>query len=195
MRLEILIEVASIFSESSHDVVRRSLQKLPQILRPVYFGDSENGLNKRNQILEKELFERFAGEHPYGFFLFGGSGYPLYNLKIHAKSGFSELHMDLHENNEEYIVSFFETIVLSNPRFAYAADYEERKYRNRCYKTIGANRIEAWVGRDIHKYVPGLYFYTLLSEHLIGTHNVDFTSLVSAAASYDKTRWGAVSLA
>lgn len=184
-----LIEVASTFSQDFQGVLDE-LQKLPQAIRPAYFGDSENKLNERNIVSDSQLFERFLRRNTSGFFLFGNDGCRLYDIKISPREECFELYLDMSEDIEDNILPFFETIVWANPEFAYAADLNERKHRNRCCKIIGMNRISDWVGRDIRKYVPGLYYCTLFSERLIRMHDIDFARLASAALSHDELRSG-----
>ena len=116
--------------------------------------------------------------------MFRSDGCRLYDLKISPSERLAVLYLDMSEDIEESIIPFFETIVSADPEFAYAADLSERNHRNRCCKTIGMNQISDWVGRDIWKYVPGLYYCTLFSERLIRMHNIDFAPLASAALSH-----------
>ena len=175
-----MIEVASYFSKDDLGTVFGSLQELPEEIRPVYFSDSESLANSKNLISDKKRFEKFVEKNPDGFFLLGNDC--LYDLKLFS-GGYSQIYLDLPEKFQVHLNPLFNAILKFSPDFAYATDCEERKHRNRCYKTIGVNHIEDWVGRDISKYVPGLYCYTLLSKRLIEKHGVDISELESSALS------------
>ncbi len=78
--------------------------------------------------------------------------------------------------------------------FGHAGDTEEYKHRNRHYITIGINQIEAWIGRDLEKYIPGVYWYTLLSDELPSKHGVDLASLSAEAISTETLGDGSLHL-
>lgn len=46
--------------------------------------------------------------------------------------------------------------------FAYACDSDERAHRNRISRKMDYGVHEAWVGRDFSKYLPGIYWITVL---------------------------------
>lgn len=176
-----MIEIALYFSQGDLENVLSGLQKLPEAIHPIYFSDSESMTSANNTISDTKRFGQFKGKNSEGFFLLGNSC--LYDIKVYSE-GYSKIYVDLPEELQDYVLPFFEVIAQSNIEFGYAADGNEIKHRNRYYKTIGVNNIEDWVGRDISKYVPGLYCYTLLSQQLIEKHSVDLPLLVSSASSY-----------
>lgn len=178
-----MIEVASYFSKDDLISVLGSLQKLPEAIRPIYFSDSEYVADLQSLVSDTKRFDKFIDKNPDGFFLKGNSC--LYDFKCFSQ-GYSQVYLDLADDLQEYLIVFFELIAESSPVFAYAADGEERKHRNRCYKTIGANHIESWVGRDVNKYVSGFYCYTLISRDLIEKHSVNIEKLSSAALLHSK---------
>lgn len=49
--------------------------------------------------------------------------------------------------------------------------------RNRYFVTIGTNHIETWVGRDLRKYISGLYWRTGIGSDLVKRHGVDDLSV------------------
>jgi hypothetical protein len=58
----------------------------------------------------------------------------------------------------------------AQPTFGFACAVEEREHRNRVTTKLGINTIESWVGRDTQKYIPGLYWWTLLPASLAEKH-------------------------
>jgi hypothetical protein len=178
-----LIEVASYFLKDDLNNVLASLKKLPEILRPIYFSDSESVADSQSLLSDTKRFDSFLKKNPDGFFLKGDNC--LYDFKLYSK-GYSQVYLDLPDGLQEHLIPFFEEIAESVPVFAYAADEGERKHRNRCYKTIGANHIEDWVGRDVSKYISGLYCYTLISSELIEQHGLDTETLAASALLHSK---------
>ena len=173
-----MIEVRSYFSKYDINKVLEILLILPEAIRPTHFSDRDDVVNSKNLISDKNRFKTFLEKNSTGFFVQGKNG--IYNLNISSK----KIDLYLPDKFQEYIQTFFEAITPLNPDFAYAADDEEREHRNRCYKTIGINQIESWVGRDINKYVPGLYCCTLLSKNLLDKHNINLKILLDAATSH-----------
>lgn len=178
-----MIEVALYFLKDDLNSVLGSLQKLPEILRPIYFSDSESVVDSQNIFSDRNRFDSFLKKNTDGFFL--KSDNCLYDFKLYSK-GYSQVYLDLPDDLQENLITFFDVMAESNPVFAYAADEGERKHRNRCYKTIGANHIEDWVGRDVSKYISGLYCYTLISSELIEQHNLDIETLAASGLLHSK---------
>jgi hypothetical protein len=48
----------------------------------------------------------------------------------------------------------------------------------------GASKIESWVGRDTQRYVPGLYWLTLLPEALARQHGVPLAAVRAVARQH-----------
>ncbi|MFE0754622.1 hypothetical protein ACFW16_11750 [Inquilinus sp. NPDC058860] len=70
------------------------------------------------------------------------------------------------------------------PIFGFACTPEERYQRNRVMVKIGVNNIESWVGRDTQKYVPGLYWLTLLPDALAVQHDVPISAVEAVALEH-----------
>lgn len=61
-------------------------------------------------------------------------------------------------------------------RFFFAADRDEYEHRNRFKAEVGDSLVEAWVGRDLTRYLPGLYWRTMLPRDSAG--HLDFADRV-----------------
>lgn len=169
------------FSEIDLDKLLNAIFRLPDAIRPIYFSDNDSKRNKKNLVTNTKLFDAFIEKNRIGFFLRGEKG--LYD--IHTYPGLSpHINFDAPNEFQQYIMPLFEAVAPFDPCFAYAADREERIHRNRCFKTIGINHIESWVGRDFKGFLPGLYCHTLISDRLVEKFNVDLAELVSAAPSH-----------
>ena len=63
---------------------------------------------------------------------------------------------------------------------------EEEEEKNRACIQFGGATIEGWLGRDLEKKIPGLYWLTLISEALANRHNVSISSLAGAALEHSE---------
>ena len=168
-----------------------SLLVLPDSIRPSHYSDNEDLSSSKDKVADKQRFDRFIEENPEGFFMLGEKC--LFDVKL-SSAGYSSVYLDLPEELQSSIPAFFEILAYENPIFGYAADVEERKHRNRFYLTIGVNHIEDWVGRDLDKYVSGLYCYTLLSDSLLAKHQINLSSVQVGTLSVTNLGNGTVHL-
>ena len=71
-----------------------------------------------------------------------------------------------------------------NPNFGYACTQDERYRRNRVTLKMGTDTVESWVGRDLEKYIPGVYWWTILPENLTKKHGVSLKVFERAAKEH-----------
>lgn len=176
------VQIGVFFDKQDVEKLISSLMTLPEALIPKIFSSSENRKYKKDQVADKERFESFKQRNPAGFFLYAESC--TYNLFIHSK-GYSILYVDEFKFGQDYklIRHIFRATLSVRPVFGYAAEFDERKHRNVYEITIGMNHIEDGVGRDPDKYIPGVYWQTLLPDALLSKHHVDLASLETEAIS------------
>ena len=74
---------------------------------------------------------------------------------------------------------FMERMATLAPIFGYACAWEEYLHRNQIVVKLRTGTLEAMLGKDVSKYVPGLYWLTMLSESL--SHQVPLAELEDAA--------------
>src|SRR5215831_1788469 len=136
------------------------LLSLPVALRPTHFSDEEGVATKRVPITETKHFEAFVEENrTIGFFLFAPG--ILYDISFKRQ----RLICGAEINGSPAIAKdLLVHMAAAHPIFAFACAPEERKRRNRIVMKQGINTIESWLGRDTEKYIPGLYWLTMLSE-------------------------------
>jgi len=72
----------------------------------------------------------------------------------------------------------------ARPIFGFACVPEEREQRNRVTIKQGLNTIDSWVGRDTKKYIPGLYWWTLLPASLADRHGVSLPTIARTALEH-----------
>jgi hypothetical protein len=70
------------------------------------------------------------------------------------------------------------------PIFGFACAPEEKEAKNRVTNKQGLNTIESWVGRDTRRYIPGLYWLTLLSAALVEKHGVSLSVIERVALEH-----------
>lgn len=74
--------------------------------------------------------------------------------------------------------------------FGYVCDVEEREHRNRisAHKSYGVH--EAWVGRDYHRYLPGVYWLTFIGMELLPKYAVILPLLHDISVQIDNVGGG-----
>lgn len=142
----------------------RILQTLPSPLRPNRFSSEEDEGKASGQVSDEAKFRAFVSKNAYGFFLF--SERARYNIVLRPKDGFCNLVADPLGDGlvESEVVLILKAVASAGSVFAFAANPEEYHHRNRYVRTLGANQFEAWIGRDLRKYLPGIYWLTVLSK-------------------------------
>ena len=70
------------------------------------------------------------------------------------------------------------------PLFGELCVKEELFHRNRVFTKLDFGTCESWVGRDLNKYLPGLYWMTVVSETLAEKHGVPLTKVGAAALKH-----------
>jgi hypothetical protein len=70
--------------------------------------------------------------------------------------------------------------------YAYAGQFEERKHQNRITAKKKYGTEETWVGRDYHRYLPGLYWLNLVPKSLLERHGISEMAIKSIAASCEE---------
>ena len=176
------MELAIYFEGQDVESALGALEQLPEPLRPVFFSEEESVKDKKDLVKDDRRFKRFRRDRSLGFFLF--AEHCLYDISTRPND-LAVIYVDPKEDADfmDLAPAFFESMSTTQPVFGYAADTKEREHRNRLFKEIGVNNIEAWVGRDPSKYVPGLYWHTLLSDQIVSDHEVDIGALSSKAES------------
>lgn len=142
-----------------------ALQTLPSDIKPVRFSVEEGDETANGRVDDKPKFKAFIAKNEYGFFLFAERA--RYNVFLRSKGGFSSIVVDddlggrLTESDAVVILN---ALASAGSDFSFAASSDEYHHRNRYFRKLGANQFEAWIGRDLRKYLPGIYWLTALSK-------------------------------
>jgi hypothetical protein len=173
------------------------LQALPALIRPIYFAEDEGKIIAANVLTDETRFEKFRKKNPTGFFLYADDK-TFFDISA-RRVGYAEVTLYLAEGlPDELATAFFKCLIGCKPVFGFACEYQEPVpdangsyvvsngdaegeyyHRNRHYITIGKNHVESWIGRNLEKYIPGVYWYTLLSDGLLTKHGVKLADLVA----------------
>lgn len=83
------------------------------------------------------------------------------------------------------VQAFMERMATLGPTFGYACAWEEYLHRNQIVVKLRTGTLEAMLGKDdLSKFVPGLYWLTVLSKSLVETHRVPLAELEAAALEH-----------
>jgi hypothetical protein len=82
-----------------------------------------------------------------------------------------------HTENERGLLDLFRALCEEKLIFGYACHAEEREHRNRVAKAMRYGLHEAWVGRDHSRYLPGIYWLTVISVETLSKLEVSADTL------------------
>lgn len=174
------------FESESLDRVLAIFLSLPPSLRPTHFSDDEVDVSRRKAIDNSRDFALFFNNRTTGFFLFG----PALNCLASIVPGKSILMYCSIDGEPDLAKRFMVHMALAQPIFGFACAPEEREWRNQVVIKQGVNTIESWVGRDTRKYVPGLYWLTLLPVTLAKKHGVPLSVIEGVALEHMELEGG-----
>lgn len=181
-----MVSVELEFENGSLDRVLATLLSLPSSLRPTQLSDDEADVSRRVSIDDRPKFAAFFKGRTTGFFLFGPT------LNCLATTGPSKsIRLFCSIAGDPALAKQFLTLMAAaRPIFGFACVPEERQYRNRVVTKQGVNTIESWVGRDPQRYIPGLYWLTLLPEGLVKKHDLPLSTVEKIAQEHIELEGG-----
>lgn len=174
-----MIEAGLEFLGSIHAVVPEFVS-LPELVRPVHFSHDERLGSNADRVEDIKRFSAFITKAKSGFFLLGPSA--TYSIRI-AADGHIRCDCFL-EVEPATVEGFMKYMASAQPIFGFACAPAEREKRNSITTKQGASTITSWVGRDTRKYVPGLYWITLLTDALAANHGVPIPMLKAIAKEH-----------
>ena len=78
-------------------------------------------------------------------------------------------------------VAFLERMAAENPAFGFACAWEELVHRNQVVVKTTVGTSENFLGQNLDKWIPGLYWLTLLPEALAERHGVPLAEVEAVA--------------
>lgn len=162
------------------DRVVKAFIDLPEALRPVHFSHEEKPASDADRIADPKRLAAFVAKSKSGFLLLGPG--LTYSVRIPAgKTLICDCFLEVAPEAAEHFLRHMSEAI---PIFGFACMPGERERRNRVTTQQGASKIESWVGRDTQRYVPGLYWLTLLPEALARQHDVPLEAVRAVARKH-----------
>lgn len=171
-----MIEIGFNFANERLSLLIETLLDLPKSLRPKFFSHGEKIRTKKDSIDDRIRFDTFIEKASSGFCLF--SDKLLFNFLI-AKNVDTQLFID--GASEEDAKLLVQRLSGCSPSFGYAAHPAEHKHRNTVSKQAFYGHQTAGVGNDWRRYVPGLYWLTVIPSSLAERHGVPLDKIKSEA--------------
>jgi hypothetical protein len=174
-----MIKAALEFPLSKTDLATKTILRLPEMLRPTTVSLAED--EPAVPIGDADVFLQTFKMASIGVYLENST--VQYDLRRSSPSTWI-VDADLDAIPDAAMKDFLVRMAIAHPIFGFACAEEELEYRNRITTKFGINTMESWVGRDPRKYVPGLYWWTLLPASLAKQHGIPLSILVDAAQEH-----------
>jgi hypothetical protein len=168
------------------DRVLKAFVDLPASLRPVHVSHDEKPARDADRVADPKRLAEFVAKSKSGFFLLGPG--LTYSLRIATgRPIICDCFLDVAPETAEHFLAHMSKAM---PIFGFACMPSERERRNRVTTQQGASKIESWVGRDTQRYVPGLYWLTLLPEALLRQHDIPLSAVMAVARQHTELENG-----
>jgi hypothetical protein len=175
MKSMTLVRATLEFPRVARRDVLSAFLSLPGDLRPVRYSEAED--EPQIRIRDNLEFCEEKAREKGGFNLYAARAYYSvgsvgnYPITCHGYDIDSLLAQD-----------FLMHMMRAHPIFGFACMAQEERHRNQLVMRFDAKTtIETWLGRNIEKNVPGLYWLTLLSQSLAKRHHVSLAALEKVA--------------
>jgi len=159
--------ILSCYIPSSHiDGAIESLMRADAHLLPATYGSNESRAGTAGKVGSSTAFSEFRRANPCGFFLFARSC--RYDVTIREGEEYSIIMAE--PDSGVFGITDVHGILsalCSSTSFAFACSLQEYHHRNRYSVQIGMNQVDAWVGRDLSKYLPGMYWITAFGAETV----------------------------
>lgn len=180
-----VIQAGLELDDSRREAVTRELLNLPEPLRPTHYNFGEDQKRKPVPSLLEALSILTDSRQP-GPLLYG----PRFSYDLRRGRDRTFRLSCFFETADPDVHTLLVSLASAGPLFGYACALSERIARNRVQKQIGVNALEGWVGRNPRKQLPGLYWYTLISDDLIRQLEIPLDLLVAMAKKYEEPAAG-----
>lgn len=163
-----------------------AIDRLPSAARPTHFCFEEGDpRTDDNRFVLDEKFAAWVARH--GSFLLEANGaqWSIWRWKgVHIDC---HCFLDVDGDVARAVVSRLAPVGII---FGYACCEAELYWRNNIYVRFAGGSSKTWVGRDYQKYIPGLYWTTLISEDLASQHGVSLADLAADAVEHEQISGG-----
>lgn len=151
---------------------------------PQYLGEHENRHKSDIPLTDEKAADCFYDNNTVGFFVHAENC--CYDMSLGSTSPHElKVYIEDSEMDISWAVDLFHRMHRLGAIYGFCCQLEEQDYRNKlvCALPKMDGRYEAWVGRDISKYIPGLYGITYISSEQITEKQLDTSLLLSNAES------------
>jgi hypothetical protein len=152
---------------------------LPRELRPAAYHVGERG--RRVPIEDPDAFIDWVSARGSSFFLKAPS--VLHDISVGRNSSFA--YSAFFKGHVSFVKTILSALAVAEPIFGFGCDYEEYRARNRLTVDVENASCSAWLGRDLTKYICGLYWITLLPRALMERHQVPLEKVKEIALEHD----------
>jgi hypothetical protein len=153
---------------------------LPIRIRPKYYHYAEGRITKsEGEIDESEKFREYCRVHDKGFFL-TNKRYSI-NLDECNPMGITAWLTGRHPIPMDECFSFIELCSYYNCKFCAGCDQREFEYRNHFTGRGEIFSLSTYLGRDVQKYFPGVYWLTGFSKRHAKKLGVNLKKIESRA--------------
>ena len=151
------------------------LLRLPSPLTPVRFSETEGRAPKANRVSDGRRFSEFVERNLFGFFLFTEDRSLIDISPAPGGRGHARISLDVKSGDPGVAEQFLSTMAEHAPVFGYAGEHEERRHRNYKIQPLAPPDVSygSYIGRDLDRYVSGVYWQTLLSTALLDRHGIE----------------------
>jgi hypothetical protein len=161
--------------------IRDGMPGLPQPIRPTHYGDSEPPPKRQeNLVQDRERFNAFIEKSRGGFCLACSCGHctvDLDSLLSFGSEHVSVIALDgppLKSFKSEWGIALLELYAGYGSVYALSADWEEYRKRNQLVIPFtDGGESQQFIGKDIYRYVPGLYWLNYMSDAYCDRMSVD----------------------
>jgi hypothetical protein len=161
-----MITVGTYYKREYLEQILDQISQLADELRPSHFGIGERKPVAANKISSLAKYKQFASNNSKGYFLF--SKRCRYDITTNFISGYGTVYVDpIAEGFDDGEATHLFDCLADAGEFTFACETTEYHFRNRLRVVVAENSVEAWVGRDLGKYVPGIYWLTGASAGLV----------------------------
>ncbi len=177
-----MIETYFYFPNPCLPLLLEALLDLPADLRPQFFSYGERLKSKKDLVEDRDRFEPFLKKALSGFFLF--SKKLLFSFLIR---GGVEIELFVYKASNEDAKILVQRLSKCLPAFGYASDVEEHRHRNTVSKQASYGHETAGVGNDWRRYIPGVYWMTVIPTTLAEQHGVSIDQLKALALEVEES--------
>ena len=147
-----------------------ALRALPDPLRTTRHSDGEDAVRRPIEDVSA----------PLGSILWAEQA----SYHAWAPTGQVECRCEFKTRAAPLVGDFMERMAALKPVFGFASAWDEYRHRNQLDVRLRIVRIQAFVGKDLTKYIPGVYWFTLLPDALTERHGVPLAKLEAAALEH-----------